>query len=75
MQQPQPKHVFGAAAADPNSGGPVGGPVRRPVGAPAGEAAPAPANSRRHLRKSNLSDVSTGENKRKSWFKRAFTKS
>ena len=71
----QPKHVFGAPVADPNSGGPVGGPVGGSVKGAAAAAAAAPQNSRRHLRKSNLSEVSMGESKRKSWFKRAFTKS
>lgn len=61
--QPPPKHVFGTAPApDPNSGGPV----RNGAAAQGG---------RRHLRKStNVSEMSTGDGKRKSWFKRRFSK-
>ena len=55
-------------ATDPTAGGPVGGPVGGP---PAATAAP----TRRHLRKStNASDVSDTNTKRKSWFKRRFSK-
>ncbi|KAI9927752.1 hypothetical protein ASPWEDRAFT_551961 [Aspergillus wentii DTO 134E9] len=66
---PAPRHTFGQAppSTDPNAGGPVGG-----VPPTATPAAPALGN-RRSLRKStNLSE--TGD-KRKSWFKRKFTKS
>ena len=72
VSQARPKHVFGAAPApDPNSGGPVGGPVGGGGGA-------AVQGNRRHLRKStNVSEVSKGDGdgKRKSWFKRRFSKS
>ena len=65
--QPQRfRHVFGTAPAPgPNAGGPVGG----------GQAAA--LGNRRSLRKSmNVSEVTEGkESKRKSWFKRKFSKS
>ena len=65
--QPQRfRHVFGTAPApSPNAGGPVGG----------GQAAA--LGNRRSLRKSmNVSEVTEGkESKRKSWFKRRFSKS
>lgn len=60
------RHVFGTAPApDPNAGGPVGGTQAAALG------------NRRHLRKStNASEVTDGkESKRKSWFKRKFSKS
>lgn len=68
-QPPQPpRHVFGTAPVpDPNAGGPVGG-------------QPAAASNRRHLRKStNMPEAGEGkegkESKRKSWFKRKFSRS
>lgn len=55
-------------ATDPTAGGPVGGPVGGPSAATA-------APTRRHLRKAtNASDVSDTNTKRKSWFKRRFSK-
>lgn len=56
-------------AIDPTAGGPVGGPVRGP---PAATAAPM---THRHLRKAtNASEASETNTKRKSWFKRRFSK-
>ncbi|KAF7594466.1 hypothetical protein BBP40_009099 [Aspergillus hancockii] len=53
-----------APVADPTAGGPVGGPPPQAAGAP---------TTRRHLRKTtNTSDA--GDAKRKSWFKRRFSK-
>ncbi|PWY92755.1 hypothetical protein BO70DRAFT_403084 [Aspergillus heteromorphus CBS 117.55] len=51
-------------AADPNAGGPVGG---------GGGAAAAAAANRRHLRKAT-NDSEMSNDKRKSWFKRRFSK-
>ncbi|ODM14667.1 hypothetical protein SI65_09856 [Aspergillus cristatus] len=65
MAPPAPRHVFGLApASDPNAGGPVGGQQAAAMG------------NRRHLRKAtNDSEASAGSGKRKSWFKRKFSKS
>lgn len=65
MAPPAPRHVFGSApASDPSAGGPVGGQQAAAMG------------NRRHLRKAtNDSEASAGSGKRKSWFKRKFSKS
>ncbi|PYH47924.1 uncharacterized protein BP01DRAFT_372085 [Aspergillus saccharolyticus JOP 1030-1] len=51
------------SAIDPNAGGPVGG------GPP-----PTAANNRRHLRKATNDSEMSNDSKRKSWFKRRFSK-